>query len=569
MTATPDGNAVGISNEVKDKLPDAGGERSAADAALTPVFDQAPFVEKSIDGLTTEGLLGLVMAVLVILVFLLSVRSTLVTAVSIPLSVVVALIGLWIGDYSLNVLTLGALTIAVGRVVDDSIVVLENIKRHLSYGEDRQRGDPHRGQGGGRRGHRVDADDGRRLLADRPGRRPGRRSCSRRSRITVTVALLASLLVSLTVVPVLAYWFLKPAGDGADPEAVRREAEEKELQQPAATRLRAGHPASPPRRRWLTVGARPGHLRRHRLPGRPAEDQLLRPVRRDHAHRHPGAAGRHQPGHHRRGGARRSRRCSAGPRASQTYQVTHRLRRRAVRLRRRRRQRGHLLGDHRRRTSTVLELQDSLRQTLAALPDAGDIKVEAGRRRWLLGHRSSRSSSRPTTPQALRDGDRAGPRGGRRHARRRRRDHRPGQQHAADRRDRSTGRPPRAVGLTEAAIGQTVAAAFRGTPLGQLTLDGVAAERGAALRRRAGHRSTQLQGAAVADARPAWSRSARSPTCPRWTVRCRSPGSTAAAASPSAAPRPASNIGATTADAHQRLDGARRCRPGRPTASAA
>lgn len=72
------------------------------------------------------------MAVIVILVFLLSLRSTLVTAVSIPLSVVITLIVLWTGDLSLNMLTLGALTIAIGRVVDDSIVVLENIKRHLA-----------------------------------------------------------------------------------------------------------------------------------------------------------------------------------------------------------------------------------------------------------------------------------------------------------------------------------------------------------------------------------------------------------------------------------------------------
>ena len=78
---------------------------------------------------------GLVMAVVVILLFLLSVRSTLVTAISIPVSVLITLIGLRVGGYSLNILTLGALTIAVGRVVDDSIVVLENIKRHLEYGE--------------------------------------------------------------------------------------------------------------------------------------------------------------------------------------------------------------------------------------------------------------------------------------------------------------------------------------------------------------------------------------------------------------------------------------------------
>src|SRR5262249_31610281 len=93
VTAAPSGNAVGISNEIKDKIPSLvsspGGQ-----AVLTPVFDRAPFVDRWIDGLTTEGGLGLLMAVLVILVFLLSIRSTLVTAVSIPLSVIVALIAL-------------------------------------------------------------------------------------------------------------------------------------------------------------------------------------------------------------------------------------------------------------------------------------------------------------------------------------------------------------------------------------------------------------------------------------------------------------------------------------------
>ncbi len=131
VTMTPDGNAVDISHEVADKLDDW---QSAlgTDAALTVVFDQAPFIEQSIESLATEGILGLVMAVVVILIFLMSLRSTLVTAVSIPLSVLIALIVMWIDGLSLNVLTLGALTIAIGRVVDDSIVVLENIKRHLA-----------------------------------------------------------------------------------------------------------------------------------------------------------------------------------------------------------------------------------------------------------------------------------------------------------------------------------------------------------------------------------------------------------------------------------------------------
>ena len=66
---------------------------------------------------------------LIILVFLLSVRSTIITAISIPLSLLIAMIGLQVADYSLNIFTLAAMTVAVGRVVDDSIVVIENIKR--------------------------------------------------------------------------------------------------------------------------------------------------------------------------------------------------------------------------------------------------------------------------------------------------------------------------------------------------------------------------------------------------------------------------------------------------------
>ncbi|MET7469832.1 efflux RND transporter permease subunit [Micromonospora sp. NPDC005686] len=250
VTAAPDGNAVEISHDIRDRLDELG---DAAGAELTVVFDQAPFVERSIESLTTEGLLGLVMAVVVILVFLLSVRSTVVTAVSIPLSVLVALIVLWSGDYSLNLLTLGALTIAVGRVVDDSIVVLENIKRHLEYGEPKRDAilTAVREVAGA-----VTASTLTTVAVFAPialvGGFVGQLFAP--FAITVTVALLASLLVSLTVIPVLAYWFLRPRA-GAD-AAARRAAEEKELRNPLqraylpvidfATRSR--------KTRWATVG---------------------------------------------------------------------------------------------------------------------------------------------------------------------------------------------------------------------------------------------------------------------------------------------------------------------------
>ena len=208
-----------------------------------------PFVEKSIESLTTEGLLGLAMAVIVILVFLLSIRSTLVTAVSIPLSVIIALIALWVGDYSLNLLTLGALTIAIGRVVDDSIVVLENIKRHLGYGEAKREAilTAVTEVAGA-----VTASTLTTVAVFLPiaaGRRPRRRSSSRPFAITVTVALLASLLVSLTVIPVLAYWFLQAAAGRRGRRAVRRAAEEKELRSPLQRAYLPVHPVRHPRRR--------------------------------------------------------------------------------------------------------------------------------------------------------------------------------------------------------------------------------------------------------------------------------------------------------------------------------
>ncbi|WP_432148202.1 efflux RND transporter permease subunit [Streptomyces sp. bgisy029] len=226
-TMDKDGSAVAISDAVKEKLPDLRKDLGAG-AGLTVVSDQGPAVSKSISGLTTEGALGLVFAVLVILVFLASIRSTLVTAVSIPLSVVLALIVLWTRDLSLNMLTLGALTIAIGRVVDDSIVVLENIKRHLGYGEERETAiitavKEVAGAVTSATLTTVAVFLPIGLVGGMVGQLFGSFS------LTVTAALLASLLVSLTVVPVLSYWFLRaPKGTPEDAAEARRLAEEKE-----------------------------------------------------------------------------------------------------------------------------------------------------------------------------------------------------------------------------------------------------------------------------------------------------------------------------------------------------
>jgi HAE1 family hydrophobic/amphiphilic exporter-1 len=226
ITKTPAGDTVGISHEVLDLLPSLQDELGNG-AKFTVVFDQAPFIEESISNLTTEGILGLGFAVLVILVFLLSVRSTLVTAVSIPLSLLVTFIGLLAFGYSLNILTLGALTIAIGRVVDDSIVVIENIKRHLGYGTDKRTAilTAVREVAGA-----ITASTLTTVAVFAPIAFVGGLSGElfRPFAITTSLALLASLLVSLTIVPVLAYWFLKSSQPVADPAAYRAEVEAKE-----------------------------------------------------------------------------------------------------------------------------------------------------------------------------------------------------------------------------------------------------------------------------------------------------------------------------------------------------
>lgn len=213
ITKLPAANTVDVSNGVIAAIDDL--KKTFPDADFTVVFDQAPFIVQSIETLAVEGVLGLVFAVIVILVFLLSIRSTLVTAISIPVSVLVTFIGLQAFGYSLNILTLGALTIAIGRVVDDSIVVIENIKRH--YVGDADKGDAIR-LAVKEVAAAITASTITTVAVFLPivfvGDMVG--ELFRPFAMTVTIAMVASLVVSLTIVPVLAYWFLKPGKELID-----------------------------------------------------------------------------------------------------------------------------------------------------------------------------------------------------------------------------------------------------------------------------------------------------------------------------------------------------------------
>ena len=104
------------------------------------VSDQSIFIIESADGLLREGGLGAIFAVLTIFAFLLSARSTFVAAVSIPLSILTALVIMQVTGITLNILTLGGLAVAIGELVDDAIVDVENVFRRLK--ENRAAGSP-------------------------------------------------------------------------------------------------------------------------------------------------------------------------------------------------------------------------------------------------------------------------------------------------------------------------------------------------------------------------------------------------------------------------------------------
>jgi multidrug efflux pump subunit AcrB len=98
-------------------------------------FDQSPYVTRAISGLTLEGALGALLTGLMILLFLRDWRSALIVVVNIPLSLMTALLVLWVTKQTINIMTLGGLALAVGILVDEATVCIENIHAHLARGQ--------------------------------------------------------------------------------------------------------------------------------------------------------------------------------------------------------------------------------------------------------------------------------------------------------------------------------------------------------------------------------------------------------------------------------------------------
>ncbi len=126
VTKTQDANTAQVVKLVKDKITEF---QKSNNVTSYTVQDQGKDVNESISSLLKEGGYGILFAVIIILLFLRNVRATVIAMISLPLSILATISLLQQTDYTLNIMTLGGMAIAVGRIIDDSIVVIENIFR--------------------------------------------------------------------------------------------------------------------------------------------------------------------------------------------------------------------------------------------------------------------------------------------------------------------------------------------------------------------------------------------------------------------------------------------------------
>ena len=231
VTKEPDANTVDVTTAVNDALD--GVEGLPPDVEIVVVADQGPEIQGQIDTLAREAIFGFFFAVSVVFAFMFTIRPTVVRgffntlrptvviALSIPLSILTGILLMFSQDMTLNFMTFGGLAISVGRVVDDSIVVLENVYRHIQGGRERWRAAL---EATTEVGPAIFASTLTTVVVFLPlAFIPGLFGAFFSPfALTVTFALIASLFVALTAVPVLGAYLLRPgdlpegAGDEGD-----------------------------------------------------------------------------------------------------------------------------------------------------------------------------------------------------------------------------------------------------------------------------------------------------------------------------------------------------------------
>lgn len=226
VTKRSDASTLSVVELVKQNLP----KFKAAcpeDINVTFEFDQSPWIIRAIEDLVKEGLLGAALTGLMVLIFLRDLRSAFIVILNIPIAIAAALLALWVTGYTVNLMTLGGLALAVGILVDEATVEIENIHRRM-----RRTNFQVRSPGGTPSGTNLEVRPTlRRIVLDASEETIGPRSLSMLCILAVFVpscfmtgaakalflplslavgfAMIASYLLSSTLVPILSIWWHK------------------------------------------------------------------------------------------------------------------------------------------------------------------------------------------------------------------------------------------------------------------------------------------------------------------------------------------------------------------------
>lgn len=133
-----DANTVSVAEAVTKELEKFKKDNKGIKVSTT--YDQAEPIKESVSTMLNKAIIGAIFAIIIIMLFLRDIKSTLISVISIPLSLLIAVLILNQLDITLNIMTLGAMTVAIGRVVDDSIVVIENIYRRMALKDEPLKG---------------------------------------------------------------------------------------------------------------------------------------------------------------------------------------------------------------------------------------------------------------------------------------------------------------------------------------------------------------------------------------------------------------------------------------------
>lgn len=201
-------NTAEVSADVRDEIKRLNKE---LDSNIITVFDQGKYVERTVSSVGMTMISGAVLAMLVLFLFLRSFSSPLTIGIAIPISVIATFVLMYFADFSLNIMTLGGLSLGVGMLVDNAIVVIENIHRHLQMGKSPKEA---AGDGAGEVATAITASTLTTVFVFIPvvfvSGMVGQ--LFREFAFTVSFSLLASLFVSLTIVPVIAAKVMKKPG---------------------------------------------------------------------------------------------------------------------------------------------------------------------------------------------------------------------------------------------------------------------------------------------------------------------------------------------------------------------